>query len=760
MNDIFFEKIVLRTPSYSLNHYRELVDQDTNNCLRNLIQDQFFLNSLFFASSEVYKLAVSYDNLDEEKRDKLNKTIFKYAIRSSTRCTPFGLFASNSTFKSIISNNEIIISSDKRSANVRLDMNYSLRLVNSLINDEKIRFNLKYFPNDTLYRIRGEYRYTEYTFTESKLKKYTLSSIQANGIVASILKKAISGISFPEIIRCIIEQASVSNEEAYEFAVEIIDSQILLSNLEVSSIGIEPEKQISLNLNSLKNHENKSLIERTKFLNQIDSHLKKCRSSIFEKDFVSNSDHLRKDLSNFIDFENKSLLQCDLYLPECIGGFSANQFKLIKKSISVYKKFNHPAIPKETRLEKFKKEFLNRYDQKIVPLCEVVDPDYGIGYGENIDSVPIEGNPLIEGLLLNSNVGSQKFELDSLDYFIIEKIKNSNEEVINIHEKEIEKFNNKQFVPNRLSTESILFSLLKEKKSGQDFIYINNIIEGSANKIIGRFTSGNDDILSLSKQIVKFEEEQNKNVIYAEIDHFPETHLGNIIFRSNTYNHVIGFLGKNGIEKISLSDIYLSVENNLVILRSKSLGQELIPLYSNVLNSSLDSHLPLFQLLLDIFSQYRELYNPINWNKYHQFYSFIPRIQSGNLILKKATWILKYDEFKNKTLSEIQNFLSIKKVYKNFIICNGDNEILIDSNHNLSLRVFMDELKKHKNLIISEFIFDDFNSIVKDEYKNDFNHEFIISAKKNTSNNLDLIKQKPINVIEKSLFLDDDSIAS
>ncbi|MGK4568980.1 thiopeptide-type bacteriocin biosynthesis protein [Flavobacterium sp. 3HN19-14] len=89
--------------------------------------------------------------------------------------------------------------------------------------------------------------------------------------------------------------------------------------------------------------------------------------------------------------------------------------------------------------------------------------------------------------------------------------------------------------------------------------------------------------------------------------------------------------------------------------------------------------------------------------------------------------------------------ISELKLPGNFLIIDGDMELLIDTKNALSVRLFLSQLKKKGKLQLKEFLLNDFDSIVRngDNAGEQFNNEFFLPFKNS------IISNKNIYIVPK-----------
>lgn len=96
------EKYCLRTSLFPFSFYKEVLQTnlDYKNTFQKLLQNTVFREAIYLASPELYTQIVKWEQgllKDTRKIERLQFSILKYATRITSRCTPFGLFASCNT---------------------------------------------------------------------------------------------------------------------------------------------------------------------------------------------------------------------------------------------------------------------------------------------------------------------------------------------------------------------------------------------------------------------------------------------------------------------------------------------------------------------------------------------------------------------------------------------------------------------------------------------------------------------------------------
>lgn len=233
-----FPNFVLRSPILPLNFFLDLTSgiEVTDKRLKKAFESPIIQEAVFLASPSLFEEVIKWLNGDFEST-KIKFALLKYLARMSFRCTPFGLFAGCSVGQ--ISNiTRIQIGKPfEHERHTRLDMNYLVALAKDLSKQTIIREHLLFYKNSSAYTIADELRYVEYQYFNNK-RLHQIVSVECTDYLLRIIEKAKNGCSLNDL-RKELEIENVDNEEINEFIDELIDSQVLISELEPSVSGPE-----------------------------------------------------------------------------------------------------------------------------------------------------------------------------------------------------------------------------------------------------------------------------------------------------------------------------------------------------------------------------------------------------------------------------------------------------------------------------------------------------------------------------------------
>lgn len=723
-------KLVFRTPA---NRYKQ----------KDTVDTAAIREALYLASPVLTQELDKYDKgqiKDEKEKKKLRESAYKYYSRSCTRCTPFGLFAGVGTCK--WGDRTDVQLADTKRRETRLDMNYVCALGQYIASLKEIRDHLLFYPNNSIYPIADKIRYVDYKFIKTR-RSHQISEVDRSEYLDKILELAQKGILLKDLANAIVDD-EVKIEEATEYVYEIVNEQLLKSELEPNVTGdyyfdILLRKLAQLKQTHLK--ENKELENIINILNEIDRQVKE-----LDKKFTNSVDAYKQIMELIkqlpVKFEENNIFQTDLYLKTDAATLNKNIQTELIKTLNYLTKLN--TNPKETNLTKFAEEYYKRYEDAELPLLYVLDTELGIGYANNKGG---DNNPLVEGLAFGQRQSSSSFNYTKIDSILHKKLK--------------EAFRNKEYnvtftdedfkdVPipggkDLPATFPISFSL----PAGDEQILLNFSGGVCAANILGRFAGGDKEVLTITREIIEHENKFFNDKIIAEIVHLPESRIGNILMRPAFREYEIPYLANAFVaddKVIPLSDLFISIRGgNQVVVRSKKLNKEILPRLTNAHNFSSNA-LPIYQFLCDLQSQGLKSYFSFGWGAFSGQYKFKPRATYGKVVLKEATWDMRKEDLKEVAdkgfdKENIKQFLDKWQMPEIVLLADSDNTLLVEWYNELSFNAFISSIKNRDSFTLTEHIFSE--SAVKDKKGNFYENEFLAFVINN-----DLPAQ---NTLEKSI---------
>ncbi|MDQ1858284.1 lantibiotic dehydratase family protein [Chryseobacterium sp. WLY505] len=722
----FFDTFVVRSPIFSYKEFQDNFSGEniTKGSLEKYCNHTIFREAIYLASLSLYDEIEKLTDRDHTTsylpNEKTKISLLKYYNRTSTRSTPFGLFSGVSIGRFEKENTFPVFSEGVKIRDTKLDMHFLVALSEQLIFIPHIKNSLLFFPNNSIHQVGSKIRYMEYENNNGK-RDYVVSSAPLSKELEHIIHFCKAGKTIDQIASVLIDE-EISLEEAKEFIDELIENQVLISELNPTVSGDDFLELIISVLKRIGAHDEKEILSAIKSkINELDLHFGNTAEA------YSEIEALIKKLN--VQYEKKYLFQTDLYFASETD-LSYQWKKGLKKGISFLNKIADPH--KETALEKFKKAFHERFEHEEVPLSYALDPEIGIGYLQNI---PAKGvHPYIEDLILPYSRQQKEIhiKLNPLQVILNQKLQKAlwnKDAVIHLTDQDFNGFEEDwKNVPDTLS---VMAEIVSE---GQQEKLLLKSISGNAGKLLGRFCSEKSSIKDLVKTIAEKEQELNMDKILAEILHLPESRIGNVIRRPSIRAYEIPYLASSALKtenQLPIDDLYLSIRNNQLFLRSKKYNKEVIPHLTNAHNYSHNS-LPIYHFLCDYNNQNVKPYLSFSWGGLSQIYECLPRVEYQNIILSKAQWKIDSEQIhyfdsilqsgqKDLLFQKIEEWRQLKRIPQWIQWVKGDNTLAINLKNYDLIQIFLSSVKNEKTIFIEEFLCND---------QSDYIHQFVFSLYK------------------------------
>lgn len=717
----FFDEFVVRTPLFSRKDFQEQLNRKEipDSELQEICSHPVFLEALYLASpnlhDEARKWIRSEKDFSSKEFLKLKQTLLKYYSRISCRCTPFGLFSGVrlGSFEKL--RGSIPVSEKVR--DTKLDMHFLVALAQHFVQLPEIRKKLLFFPNNSIYKVGSKIRYIEYQYTEGK-REYIISSAPLTEELQQVLHFSKQGRTIQEIAGILVNE-QISDMEAEEFVEELISNQVLVSELEPNVSGTDFLDVIITVLSKIKaNDEAKILIDIKNKLNELDQDI---------GNPVSKYTEIERLIKTFdTNYEKKYLFQTDLYDKEQFV-LPGKWKKELKNGISFLNKIT--LSQKQSYLEEFKKAFYDRFETRVMPLAYVLDTEIGIGYKQNTASNGI--HPYLEDLPLPDFSQKQvmNFSLNPVQKILNEKLQEAlieNRQVIILTDEDFEGFiENWNDLPDTISFMAEIIS-----ENGIEKLSVGNGGGSSAANLLGRFCSEKANVQNLTKTITQKEEmlwraEHRSDEMVAEIIHLPEARIGNVIRRPTIRSYEIPYLAQSVLpeeNQISVDDLYISVQDNRIVLRSKKLNKKVRPYLTNAHNYFTNT-LPVYHFLSELNSENMRTGLCFDWGSLSQIYHFLPRVEYKNIILSKAQWKINEKDIaamemsadKNQALAAFKKWREKRKIPQWIQWVKSDNTLTFNLENCDAVKLFFQILKSEKTIIIEEFLYNE-----NDDFKREF----------------------------------------
>lgn len=663
--------------------------------------------AIFLASSELYE-QMQKAKLQQPETLKstqaLTLTLEKYRRRMSYRCTPFGLFAGVSMARFGPSTQVNLVEQSSYRKHTRLSMDYVCGLAQAIIAIPDVLKGLRLWPNNTLYPIGKQLRYMEYVL-QKDMRVHHLVHIDDSPYVQAVLAKAAGGAMFMDLISVLISE-EIEEEDAAEFLHEMLGGQVLITELEPTVTGVEYWRKLVTKIDELATlNATSDLVDLLSNLRQIDKLLDLVNSTP-----IGDSIEYYNDITVLVKklpapFDLKHLFQVDMVKPTQQATISTLIPEEATKALHLLARLQPSA--EEENLTKFKETFRERYDLQEVPLLEVLDFDLGIGYPVN-QGAQADHSPLLDGFPHLGEAQIASYPQNPWQRYLLKRylelIKAEGQE-LRLLEEQVAPF--ATFVPTLPASFSLGCTVLagsaQEIDNGNFLLQLAGVSGPSAANVMGRFCHAEPALTTAVQNILKTEEAEQPDALFAEIAHLPQSRVGNISIRPVLRKYEIPIGLPSAVDEehtIYLTDLLVSIQNNRVVLRSKRLQREIIPCLTTAHNYSLNP-LPVYHFLCDLQGGSAKSLSSWHWGSLGGA-PFLPRVTYGKTILARARWTVELAELDSPNLTTLVAHLQARNVPQRVVITEGDNIMPLDTGDESSTLILWQLLLKQKSLTLWE----------------------------------------------------------
>ena len=725
----FHPSLVVRTPA---NPFDREFDEGT---ILRQATNPAFAEALYLASPSLHddsqKLHLD-EGLAAKKKDKVYHSLARYYARMSSRCTPFALFAGCGVVQWGEAS-RITRAGQPDRRHTRLDMYYLCALAQQLAGQPSVQARLRYFPNSSLYSMGEEIRYTEFRYENAELL-HQISAVAASEPLQQALAHSRSGTTRLALAHTMTDD-HITLAEALDFVDELIEGQILMSELEPTVTG--PEFLPHL-LQVLARLQAEQPSEEIRAIEQILEGVQADLAALDEPGTV-NAKSAYERITQALQvleapIEPNKLFQTDLVYD--LAGSTLNQDiqPQLLEALEALTYLDPPAG--HDRLAQFVPLFYARYEEREVPLLEALDNESGISYSEyGQNSYAALVHDLAPPALATTGRSISQSGVHTYLYEKLRAADRNGDYTVAITTEEL-----RQFAPLARPLPASLSVLFRLGGAGQ--IVLESVGGSSAANLLGRFAHAAPEIDQLVRDLTRLEQQHNPDVRFAEVCHLPASRMGNILLRPHFRELEIPYLAQSTLppeQQVALQDLYLSVRRGQLVLRSRKLNQVIIPRLSSAHNYTRQA-LPVYQFLCDLQTQGVQSHLNFSWKSISFYTKFLPRLVHGQVVLQVASWQLDAADFQpllSATAAElaprIQAFCAQWRLPQLFTLADGDNELLVDTQNPVTVRAWLDSIKTRPGVLLKEFLFDAAHCPVTDAAGRPYISQFVASLVRRTA---------------------------
>jgi thiopeptide-type bacteriocin biosynthesis protein len=643
------------------------------------------------------------DDPTSEAGQKTERSLVRYVLRMAARPTPFGLFA-GSTVGALGETTQLELAPrDRYRRYTRIDGDYLSDLTDAMVADHAVRARLVVRPNTSLCRVAGRLRYA--MRREGASRSYSLVSLEPSDYLVATLERAQRGALPADLAAALCDaDPEVSREEADEFIHELIDGQVLVSELAPLVTGPEAVDDIIAQLAEVSDVETAGAAAGA---------LRAIRATLGDLDrAVGNApERYRAAAGSLASLPAKPeinrLFQVNLVPTAVRAELGTDVLDEIARAIDLLRRLSRPRGTDE--LSRFRDAFVERYETREVPLAEVLDEESGIGFAAS-QAPAAAASPLLDGLMFPGAAGEETVPWGARASYLARRIATAlaaGEAELVLDDTDLAMMDATAPGPVPDAFQAML--VLARTPEGELRIQINSAGGPPGATLLGRFCHSDRAMHDAVTANLAAEEALRPEVVFAEVVHLADGRLANISARPVLRQHEIVYLGRSGAppeRQLSITDLMVSVRNGRVVLRSRSLGKEIVPRLTNAHNY-VNGALGPYRFLASLQSQdVRPLFFQIG--PLAQL-PHVPRIRYGRVILREASWTLRKSELDPVTgatgaarMQALHRLRAAARLPRWVCVEDSDNVLPIDLDNVLAVDSFAQLVKQRGGLTLSE----------------------------------------------------------
>jgi thiopeptide-type bacteriocin biosynthesis protein len=684
--------------------------------LAEIVDEPAVREAIFVASPSLSdSLRYWRQNPDSKRGQRVERSLISYFGRMCMRSTPFGLF-SGCTLGRIEGRSELALRgrADHRRA-TRLDKAYLFAICEDLRHDLRLREELLYTPNSSLYRRGTCYRYAQ-AVMESAGLTHRLVEVEHGEPLEAALARAARRATVAELAAALVAtdpEGGITAEEAHAFVHQLIDAQVLVCDLTPNVTGDEPGEVIVRQLQQLSRKNAQNLAARLKSaqreLAALDAEGLGVSPSRYQGVLPSEAELSELLPANLLKaWPEERLLQVDLFPAADRVTLSPELAAQLLAGAELLHRMR-PQTP-NGELTRFSGAFVQRYQDREVPLLEALDEEAGIGFVRSA-SPNVEVSPLLDGILFPPEEKSLDVHWGEREQFLYQRLCAAliaGEREIELAPADVLRLSTA--VPPLPDAFSVLASLVgspEELRSGEIRLHVKWLDGPSGARTLGRFCQVHDELREAVVGYLKDEEAHRPDALYAEVVHLPQGRAANVVCRSVLREHELTFLGRSGApweQQIPVADLRVSVVDGRIRLRSVRHDREVVPRLTSAHNP-MRKGLGLYRFLLALQSQDRSGGTMWSWGPLEGA-PFLPRVTSGRVILAPAQWRLTQDQIAPLTaLDTAGRFQAVGRLRREVglprvaAVASGDEFVPIDFENLLCVETFVQLASKEGTAI-------------------------------------------------------------
>lgn len=646
---------------------------------------------------------------DSERGRAAECALVRYVARMSTRATPFGLFAGIGAGRVAPGPTTVTLGATHR-RRTRLDNELLHRLTTAMARAPEVRAAVAWHANTSLVRIAGKLRYAEARLGEAGSGvAYHLVAVDPTPHLDATLARARDGARRDALVAALVDPAAeITADDAAAFVDELIAAQLLVPALGVVVTGPDPlgaviDQLAIAGLDALA----EALRAIAARLVAIDDgaaapiEAYRALAAAVEAVFRAVGDDTTVDPARVVQVD------LGLAVDATIDRAIATQ---VIRTVEALARIARPRD--DGPLARFKRDFQERWEEREVPLAEVLDEEAGIGFAA-ATGPGSEGAPLLAGLPFVGATDDPQVAWGEREAWLLRALtetwqRGATELVLDEVALRALQAPRPAALPDGWST----MVRIGARADGRPTLLVEGGHGPSGARLLGRFCHLDDELAAMTRAQLAAEEALTPAAIHAEIVHLAEGRNGNVLCRPVLRSHELVFLGMSGAPReaqLTLDDLLVSVRGGRVVLRSRALDREVRPALTSAHNVA-GRGLGVYRFLAALASQDGHGAG-WSWGPLADAPT-LPRVRIGDVVVARAQWRLTRDELKALTaaarrdraagFAAMHALRSARGLPRWINLADGDNELVADLDHALQVDALLDALGARPRATLAE----------------------------------------------------------
>jgi thiopeptide-type bacteriocin biosynthesis protein len=620
---------------------------------------------------------------------RITRALVRYLTRMASRPTPFGLFAGVAV-GTIGAETRLEISTHAAQRHVHLDMGYLEALTVRLQQDTAARAKMRYQANTSLSQAAGRLHYVE-THHQGAGRVYTLAAVDSAPEVSAVLRRCERPTALEDLAG-VLTSEDIQLDEAMAFVNEMIDAQLLVSDIEPALTGSRSLDDLCSRLAPVDVRTARVLSQVAAALHEIEAAPLGVNPETYER--------VRALLAELAvpDDAAESVFQVDMRLPAdvSLGKPVVDEFARATECLF------RIGFPESRPLAGFVKAFVERYDLREVPLLEALDEEVGVGLPAD------EPEPARDR--------AQAAQQAALTRLLVGALSNGGTEMA-LTDADVEAIAYRGPTVDLPPGCSVMGALSATDADALRAGEFRLVLEGGAGPsgatLFGRFCHIDPRLAAAVARQLEAEEAAEPAAIHAEVVHLSEGRMGNVLARPALRRYEIPFLGRSGApadQQLRLDDLLVSVRDGRIVLRSRRLQREVVPHLTTAHNADLPDSPRVYRFLARYQRQHYRYALAWSWGSLSQL-PFLPRVTYGRTVLARAQWTMSAREMapmvRAQGVARIRAVRAWRDQFRlpRFVqLRDGDHALFVDLDNPLCVDVLLNLIQRRPFVTLNELL--------------------------------------------------------